>query len=99
MPKSKTTKRTLTDEEHKIACQKQLERLGYKEKSVSTEPTEEIYGFDEGPIVPVNAQTTKQYSRFYCWLRNIFFIPCKDYACQWTSPYGFIPEAGCPKHD
>lgn len=20
-------------------------------------------------------------------------------ACEWVSPYGFVPEAGCPEHD
>ena len=22
-----------------------------------------------------------------------------EYWCQWVAPYGFVPEAGCPKHD
>src|SRR5262249_25651842 len=21
------------------------------------------------------------------------------FCCKWTSPYGFVPEAGCPLHD
>ena len=27
------------------------------------------------------------------------FINCNDYNCEWIYPYGFVPEAGCPKHD
>ena len=23
----------------------------------------------------------------------------EGYACEWVYPYGWVPEAGCPRHD
>ena len=27
------------------------------------------------------------------------FIDCGEYHCEWVYPYGFVPEAGCLRHD
>jgi hypothetical protein len=32
-------------------------------------------------------------------IRLIHETNCPDYACGSFAPYGFVPEAGCPKHD
>lgn len=38
--------------------------------------------------------------RWYYALRNRWTpTQCGDYGCDWTYPYGFVPEAGCPTHD
>lgn len=43
----------------------------------------------------------KTYSEAYCYNMNLIDPRVHDdeYWCQWVSPYGFVPEAGCPKHD
>lgn len=37
------------------------------------------------------------YWRLRAWLFR--FEPFCGYGCGWEAPYGFVPEAGCPKHD
>lgn len=44
------------------------------------------------------------------WFRQWVYLPLAsgwryrawrrcDHICEWTYPYGFVPEAGCPVHD
>lgn len=41
------------------------------------------------------------YSQFVCHIANLFDERARDTgcACEWVSPYGFVPEDGCEKHD
>lgn len=43
---------------------------------------------------------TPEYSPFVCHVMNTLDSrahgPCE---CQWVSPYGWVPEAGCREHD
>ncbi len=48
----------------------------------------------------------KQYSPFLCHTMNVLDERVRlhetkgdGYICKWESPYGFVPEAGCPLHD
>jgi len=43
----------------------------------------------------------RQYSRWFCWLMNHIDprVHCDEFCCEWQAPYGFVAEAGCPKHD
>lgn len=47
-----------------------------------------------------NRYGSREYSPFVCHIANLFDErargPCE---CQWVSPYGFVIEAGCAKHD
>lgn len=44
---------------------------------------------------------TRIYSPEYCGEMNKTDSRVHDdeYWCHWQSPYGFVPEAGCPLHD
>jgi hypothetical protein len=44
---------------------------------------------------------SKEYSPFVCHQMNMFDQRARecDCECAWVSPYGFVPEAGCPQHD
>lgn len=33
------------------------------------------------------------------FVRHIRTCHKEDYWCEWVYPYGFVPEAGCPRHD
>jgi len=33
------------------------------------------------------------------FVRNVRACRKEDYWCEWVYPYGFVPEAGCPRHD
>ena len=35
---------------------------------------------------------------YWQWRSKHTPVDC-DYGCDWVSPYGFVPEAGCPIHD
>lgn len=46
-----------------------------------------------------------QYTTEFCALMNLLdprvHLDTKDfpYECAWVAPYGFVIEAGCPRHD
>jgi hypothetical protein len=42
----------------------------------------------------------RRYSRALCLLLNIFDprVPCK-HGCKWVAPFGWLRNAGCPRHD
>lgn len=46
----------------------------------------------------------KHYPPIVCHIMNMFdervraHEKTKDYLCEWGTPYGFVPEAGCPLH-
>lgn len=44
---------------------------------------------------------TKEYPAFICHVANLFDDRSHDDTCEcrWITPYGFVPEAGCEKHD
>ena len=44
---------------------------------------------------------TPQYPQRFCdWMNKIDDrVHCDEFECLWQSPYGFVVEAGCPKHD
>lgn len=52
-----------------------------------------------------NAKTnkfgSKEYSPFVCHIMNMFDKRREECTseCMWVSPYGWVPEAGCPTHD
>ena len=41
------------------------------------------------------------YSPFVCHIMNLLDKRVRECncVCEWVSPYGFVPEAGCSKHD
>ena len=50
----------------------------------------------------VKGDTGRHYSPFVCHIMNMFDKRVHrgdDYCCEWVSPYGWMPEAGCPLHD
>lgn len=49
----------------------------------------------------VNEYGAPSYSKFACHIANMFDERAQDSGCvcEWVSPYGFVPEAGCEKHD
>jgi len=48
--------------------------------------------------VPIRAHW---YSDEFCALMNLLDprVHRDTYCCEWVAPYGFVPEAGCPRHD
>jgi hypothetical protein len=44
---------------------------------------------------------TPQYSPGFCAAMNALDDRAHDdkYLCEWVSPFGFVPECGCPQHD
>lgn len=47
----------------------------------------------------INEFGTKTYDRGVCSAMNIIEHNKCGYYCEWVSPYGFVPEEGCPEHD
>ena len=54
----------------------------------------------------INKYGSKEYSEFVCHNMNMFDVRVRlhreakdEWNCEWVSPYGFVPEAGCPVHD
>jgi hypothetical protein len=49
----------------------------------------------------LNEFGSRHYSPGICVTMNMIedTIPKCGFACEWVSPYGFVPEAGCPVHD
>lgn len=64
---------------------------------------EQLFAWAEGQTT-VNQYGTKEYGPFVCHTMNLFderssFNRPHGYCCEWSPPYGFVPEAGCPEHD
>lgn len=53
------------------------------------------------PSPPMLIGETVQWSEPWCDAMNDLDPRVHDdeFMCQWAAPYGFVPEAGCPKHD
>ena len=47
----------------------------------------------------INEFGSRHYSLGVCVLTNIVDPKTFGYACEWTSPYGFVPKGGCLVHD
>ena len=44
--------------------------------------------------------SAKHYSPVVCHHMNTLDKRVRgECACEWVTPYGFVPEAGCPEHD
>jgi len=43
----------------------------------------------------------RQWKKWECWIMNLidFRLWFSECLCHWQAPYGFVPEADCPKHD
>lgn len=67
---------------------------------------EELLKYAESYAYYKKGLTGKRYPAEVCHNMNMFdervrmHEKNKDgFACEWVSPYGFVPEAGCPYHD
>jgi len=49
----------------------------------------------------INEFGTREYPAFVCYIMNMFDkrVHHDEYNCEWVSPYGWVPEGGCPLHD
>lgn len=52
-----------------------------------------VDSFPRGP----DSKTPQYPARFCQWMNVADAHPYCN--CEWVSPYGFVIEAGCPKHD
>jgi hypothetical protein len=48
----------------------------------------------------VEGSAHRRYSSAVCMLLNNFDprVPC-DHGCKWVAPFGYVPNARCPRHD
>jgi hypothetical protein len=61
----------------------------------------DILKWAEDDAYLVKGYTGKHYSPFVRHIMNMFDkrVHRDIYCCEWISPYGWMPEAGCPEHD
>lgn len=47
----------------------------------------------------LNEFGSRHYNPGICVTMNMIEPTTCGFECEWVSPYGFVPEAGCPVHD
>lgn len=62
---------------------------------------EQLLKWAEGQAYYRKKYSGKHYSPYVCHVMNTLDrrVHNNEYMCVWQSPYGFVPEAGCPQHD
>jgi len=66
-----------------------------------TTPQDELLKWAESTVYTVKRYSGKHYPPHTCQVMNMLDkrVHEDDFMCVWQAPYGFVPEAGCPKHD